>query len=147
MSDSDRSQSRVDTHDREKLGKWSEGLEGDQQGSFPVCAIFLVSESDQFAHDSFREFRGSFESRNSEFHHVVIFGQHGLSTTVKGFLSELDLSSNRLPFLLIVAGGAGKCGFIFELSLDNDDASATRPEELLRPVSYTHLTLPTNREV
>ena len=96
-----------------------------------MCAIFLVSESDRVAHDSFREFRGSFESRNSEFHHVVIFGQHGLSTTVKGFLSELYLPSNRLPFLLIVAGGVGKRGLVFDLSLDIDNKSATA-EELLR---------------
>ena len=131
MSDFDRSGSRADNHDREKLEKWSQGLEREQSGSFPVCAIFLVSESDWWAHDSFREFRGSFESRNSEFHHVVIFGQHGVSTTVKGFLTELDLSPTKLPFLLIVAGGTGKCGFVFDLPSGNDDAP-TSPEELLR---------------
>ena len=54
-----------------------------------------------------------------------------MSTTVKGFLTELDLSPTKLPFLLIVAGGTGKCGSVFDLPSGNDDAP-TSPEELLR---------------
>lgn len=99
MPESQGQESHADSHDRDKLDRWRQGLEQDEPGSFPVCAVFLVSENDGNAHDAFRRFRDSFETRNSGFHHVVIFGQHGVSTTVRGLLAEFALPPDCLPCL------------------------------------------------
>ena len=116
-------ESHADNHDRDKLDRWRQGLEQDEPGSFPVCAIFLVSESDHNAHDSFREFRDSFESRNAGFHHLVIFGQHGVSTTVRALLTELNLPPDHLPCLVMAARTAPEEVTVIQLPPGNRNES------------------------
>ena len=119
MPDSHEHETHADGHDRDKLERWRRGLDQDQPGSFPVCAVFLVSESDQEAHDSFRRFRDSFESRDAGFHHLVIFGQHGVSTTVRALLTELSLTPGHLPYLVITSGAEAKQATVFPLPPGN----------------------------
>ena len=95
---------RADTHDSDKLDRWRSGLEEAEAGAFPAIAIFLVSEVHRLSHDIFREYRTSFETRGAEFHHLVIFGQHGISTTVTGFLHQAGLDLDCLPSLALVTG-------------------------------------------
>ena len=95
---------RADTHDSDKLDRWRKGLEEAEAGAFPAIAIFLVSEAHRLSHDIFREYRASFETRGAEFHHLVIFGQHGISTTVTGFLHQASLDLDCLPSLALVTG-------------------------------------------
>ena len=120
MGEPHENESHADSHDRDKLERWRAGLEQDALGAFPICAVFLVSESDQNAHDSFRRFRDSFESRNAGFHHLVIFGQHGVSSAVRALLAELSLSSDHLPCLVMVAGAEGKEALVFQLPSGNE---------------------------
>ncbi len=133
------SESHADGHDRDKLERWRLGLEQDEPGAFPICAIFLVSEIDQRAHDSFRKFRDSFESRKAGFHHVVIFGQHGVSTTVRALLADLSLPPEHLPCLVMAAGSEAKEAVAFTLPAGNEPApsnpsEAPTPEALLLQV-------------
>ena len=95
---------RADTHDSDKLDRWRKGLEEAEAGAFPAIAIFLVSEAHRLSHYIFREYRTSFETRGAEFHHLVIFGQHGISTTVTGFLRQACLDLDCLPSLALVTG-------------------------------------------
>ena len=95
---------RADTHDLDKLDRWRKGLEEAEAGAFPAIAIFLVSEAHRLSHYIFREYRTSFETRGAEFHHLVIFGQHGISTTVTGFLRQACLDLDCLPSLALVTG-------------------------------------------
>ena len=136
-------ESHADSHDRDKLDRWRQGLEQDEPGSFPVCAVFLVSEIDQNAHDFFRKFRDSFERKNAGFHHLVIFGQHGVSTTVRALLAELGLPAGHLPCLLMASGAQGEEVAVFQLPSGNGpevspEASiqneAPTPETLLAQV-------------
>ena len=140
-------ESHADSHDRDKLDRWRQGLEQDEPGSFPVRAIFLVSEKDQYAHDSFRKFRDSFETRNAGFHHLVIFGQHGVSSTVRSLLTELGLPSDNLPCLVMAPLAGGKEVTVFQLPSGNEleaspeasgvasiESEAPTPETLLRQV-------------
>ena len=94
--------SHADQHDLDKLGRWRRELTEGSRGSFPVYAIFLVSADDRLAHDIFRKFRSSFEARNADFANLVIFGQHGISTTAQSLLSEFGLSQDSLPVLALV---------------------------------------------
>ena len=126
-------ESHADSHDRDKLDRWRHGLGQDEPGSFPVCAIFLVSENDQNAHDAFRNFRDSFESRNAGFHHLVIFGQHGVSTTVRALLADLGLPPDHLPCLLMATGAEVEELAVFQLPSGNGDEDPT-PETLLGQV-------------
>ena len=87
-----------DTHDLEKMERWQQGLKGELETRFPVYAIFLASGEDQLSHDIFRKFRKSFEEKDAGFHHLIIFGQHGISTVITGFLEHLDLPLGSLPF-------------------------------------------------
>ncbi len=98
--------SRADSHDLDKLDRWRQGLDGGDLGTFPVYAIFLVGPDDRLSHDIFRKYRDSFDARNAGFHNLVIFGQHGISTTVTEFLSRLDLEMDFLPCLLLAAGSS-----------------------------------------
>ena len=75
-----------------------------QGGRFPVYALLLVSDEDRAAHDIFRGFRYKFEARGAGFHHLVIFGQHGVSSTVNGLLSGLGLDPESLPMLVLFTG-------------------------------------------
>jgi hypothetical protein len=94
--------SHADQHDLDKLGRWHRELAESPPGSFPVYAIFLVSADDRLAHDIFRKFRSSFEARNAGFENLVIFGQHGISSTTQSLLAEFGLSLDSLPALALV---------------------------------------------
>ena len=93
--------SHADQHDEDKLSRWNRDLSAGSSGRFPVYALFLVSSEHRYAHDVFREFRSSFQNRGAGFEHLMIFGQHGLSGTVKGFLAGFDLGLNNLPLLAL----------------------------------------------
>ena len=89
-----------------------------------MYAIFLVSEADTAAHDIFRAFRASFEERQAGFAHLVIFGQHGISTAVRALRQELDLAGDGLPMLVLFGGDADDGPEIVRLPAGgtNDDA-------------------------
>ncbi|PKB81081.1 MAG: hypothetical protein BZY88_07145 [SAR202 cluster bacterium Io17-Chloro-G9] len=99
---------RADAHDLDKLERWRPGLEGKDESTFPVFAIFLVSAEDRLAHDIFRKYRDSFTKGNAGFHHLVIFGQHGLSTAVTGFLAELNRPMETLPCLALASDAGAR---------------------------------------
>ena len=96
--------SHADNHDRDKLLRWREDLTSGDGTSFPVYAFFLVTPEDRPAHDIFRAYRNSFEKRGAGFQHLMIFGQHGVSTTVEALLAEFDLSPDSLPLLGLFTG-------------------------------------------
>ena len=93
--------SHADSHDLDKLKRWYQGLSSDESSRFPVHAILLVSPEDTASHDIFRAFRSSFEARAAPFQHLVIFGQHGVSSTVSRLLPELGLQPESLPVLVL----------------------------------------------
>ena len=106
MSEADQQpMSHADRHDLDKLARWKAGLDaaGESGGSsFPACAIFLVTGEDRASHDIFRRYRTAFEELGGGFHHLVIFGQHGVSTTQQAFLAELGLDQTSVPLLAVV---------------------------------------------
>ena len=69
-----------------------------------MYAVFLVAPEDRNAHDVFREFRSSFEKLGASFEHLVIFGQHGVSSTVLGLLDRVCHSLESLPMLALFSG-------------------------------------------
>ena len=93
--------SHADQHDKDKLSRWCRDLSGDTSDRYPAYAMFLVSPEDRFAHNIFREFRTSFETRRAEYKHLVIFGQHGISTAVHGLLAGLKLQPAALPLVAL----------------------------------------------
>ena len=93
--------SHADNHDKDKLGRWSGDLRAEDTGKFPVCAVFLTTADDRASHDVFRKFRASFESRGAGFQHIVIFGQHGRSSTVNALLGELGLPEDSVPLVAL----------------------------------------------
>ena len=100
--------SHADRHDLDKLARWKEGLDAaadDGASEFPACAIFLVSPEDRASHDIFRHYRSAFEKLGGGFHHLVIFGQHGVSTTQVAFLSEVGMEQASVPLLAIAPMG------------------------------------------
>ena len=100
--------SHADRHDLDKLARWKEGLDSavdSELAVFPVCAIFLVSPEDRASHDIFRRYRSAFEELGGGFHHLVIFGQHGVSTTQVAFLAEVGLEQASVPLLAIAPMG------------------------------------------
>ena len=94
-----------DSHDFGKLARWYEGLVSSTENSFPVCALVLASEEDRQAHDVFRAYRSAFEEMGAGFHDLVIFGQHGTSTTCTALISALRLSGLRTPLLALICRG------------------------------------------
>ena len=95
----------ADRHDLDKLTRWKTALDAapnNNPNPFPTCAIFLVSPDDRAAHHIFRQYRAAFEELGANFHHLIIFGQHGISTTATTFLTELDLEQDNIPQLAIV---------------------------------------------
>ena len=115
--------SHADRHDLDKLARWKAGLDAARESggsSFPACAIFLVSGEDRASHDIFRRYRSAFEELGGGFHHLVIFGQHGVSTTQTGFLSELALGPASVP-LLAIAPMADKHGAVYTIELPKGD--------------------------
>ena len=101
-------QGYADSHDLDKLARWSQALTGGWEGDFPVCAAFLVKPEDRCAHDLFREFRSSFQNAGAEFEHLVIFGQHGVSRTTLALLDLLGLPGESLPLLVLFSGPAAR---------------------------------------
>ena len=93
--------SHADNHDRDKLVRWHQDLSSEPAGRFPVFAIFLVSPGDRSAHDVFRSYRSSFEERGAAYQHLVIFGQHGISSTLRGLLAEFEFTQEALPLLAL----------------------------------------------
>ena len=96
---------RADQHDEDKLKRWLSALLEENLNDFPIHALFLVSESDQYAHDIFRKFRSQFEQSGAGFQHLVILGQHGISRSELGLLSSLKLLSDWVPCLIVFAAG------------------------------------------
>ena len=96
--------SRADSHDLDKLNRWWNDLESTGPEAPPVFAIFLVSVEDTGAHNIFRAFRTSFEECNLGFSHLVIFGQHGPSGTVRQLRSLFNIPEGGGPALVLFAG-------------------------------------------
>ena len=94
-----------DSHDLDKLTRWHEGLTSAAGGRFPVCALFLVSGEDRRAHDIFRVYRTAFEELGAGFHDLVIFGQHGVSSTSTALVPGLGLSGLQVPSLALITLG------------------------------------------
>ena len=122
--------SHADRHDLDKLARWKEGLEADDvAAAFPVCAIFLVSPEDRTSHDIFRRYRSAFEELGGGFHHLVIFGQHGVSTTQAAFLDEVGAEERSVPLLALTSirgageesGMAEETGSVYCLELPKGD--------------------------
>ena len=131
---------RADTHDLDKLDRWRKGLEEAEAGAFPAIAIFLVSEAHRLSHDIFREYRTSFETRGAEFHHLVIFGQHGISTTVTGFLRQACLDLDCLPSLALVTGPEAMQAHLVPLPTGegpDTDPSPAQEQETVAPWRVT----------
>ena len=122
-----------DSHDLDKLARWHQGLCSGGPGRFPVHALFLVSGDDKLAHDVFRTFRSSFEALGASFHHLVIFGQHGTSSTVRELLSVLGLSGTSLPVLVLFSTSSSTevCLHSLPLGTGSDDSGW---EDVLRRV-------------
>ena len=119
----DASLSHADRHDLDKLARWKEGLDSaadSASAAFPVCAIFLVSPEDRASHDIFRAYRSTFEELGGGFHHLVIFGQHGVSTTQVAFLAEVGMEQASVPLLAIAPMG-DETGNVFCLELPRGD--------------------------
>ena len=93
--------SHAENHDRDKLGRWQKDLVSSTPGKFPVYAVFLVSHEDRAAHNVFRAFRSSFEARGAGFEHLVIFGQHGVSSVLLRLLSQFGLTDEEVPTLAL----------------------------------------------
>ena len=96
---------RADQHDEDKLKRWLSALLEESSNDFPIHALFLVSESDQYAHDIFRGFRSKFEQSGAGFQHLVILGQHGISKSELGLLSCLELLPECVPCLIVFVAG------------------------------------------
>ena len=121
----------ADAHDLDKLARWRRSLSEDGCCGYPVSAIFLVSERDRAAHGIFRRFRSSFEALGAAFHHLVIFGQHGASSTVRGLSKELGLDPESLPSLVLYAGPSADTFYTAALPGDDVDGDGGPWEDLL----------------
>ena len=91
-----------DSHDLDKLTRWHEGLTSATGKGFPICALFLASGEDIRAHDIFRTYRIAFEKLDAGFHDLVIFGQHGMSTTCAALIPGLGLTNLQTPALVLI---------------------------------------------
>jgi hypothetical protein len=118
--------SRADGHDLDKLERWRSAL--GSGGGFPVHALFLVSEADTSAHRAFRAFRSSFEARSASFEHLVIFGQHGVSTTAAALAKEVGAEGPPPPALALLYGASPSKAHVITLPAgDESDGSAWTP--------------------
>jgi tRNA(Ile)-lysidine synthetase-like protein len=99
---------------------------------FPIYAVFLVSATDRPAHQIFRQFRASFEARNAGFEHLVIFGQHGVSSTVLGLLAGLGLPADATPLLALFASPSATTVYTLPLAGVGEDAEGPWREALAR---------------
>ena len=114
-----------DQHDLDKLTRWREGL-ASGEGSFPAFAAFLVTESDRDAHNVFRQYRSAFEELGAAYHHLVIFGQHGASSTSKALLGKFGPAPADVPLLALIPEGAPPS--LFTLALPKGETGVT-PEQ------------------
>ncbi len=99
-----------DEHDHDKLARWRTDLAKtpvDPEG-FPAMALFLVKPQATGAHEIFRRYRTEFEKRDASFAHLVVFGMHGVSATVRGLLGQAGLSEADLPVMML-APAADPC--------------------------------------
>lgn len=92
-----------DDHDHDKLLRWRKDLQGAAivDGDFPAMALFLVKPQATGSHEIFRRFRSEFEQRDASFAHLVIFGMHGVSATVRSLLDQTGLSESDLPVMML----------------------------------------------
>ena len=100
--------SHADNHDRDKLVRWHQDLSSGPAARFPAYAVFLVSPEDRAAHDVFRTYRSSFEERGAAYQYLVIFGQHGISGTLRGLLAQFGLTQEALPLLALFSDPPAK---------------------------------------
>ena len=112
--------SHADRHDLDKLARWKAGLDASGDSCFPACAIFLVTGEDRASHAIFRRYRSAFEELGGGFHHLVIFGQHGVSTTQQAFLDQVGLGRDGVP-LLVIAPMAEGSSAVYCLELQKGD--------------------------
>ena len=105
----------ADRHDLDKLARWQDGFAEAEESGFPVYAVFLVTGEHREAHDIFRRYRTDFEALGAGFSNLVIFGQHGTSTTVTSMLAELGLPAEKVPVLALSASTASDSMFTIEL--------------------------------
>ena len=92
-----------DEHDHDKMVRWQADLDTtpiDPEG-FPAMALFLVKPQATGSHEIFRRYRTEFENREASFAHLVVFGMHGISTTVKTLLERVGLPESDLPVMVI----------------------------------------------
>ena len=102
----------------DKLARWKAGLDtAADSGPFPVCAIFLVAAQDRVAHDVFRRYRTAFEELGGGFHHLVIFGQHGVSATLLEFLCQIGAGLGDVPLLALAPMDGADAGGVVRLPL------------------------------
>jgi hypothetical protein len=92
-----------DEHDHDKLTRWREELVNSpiDPERFPAAVLFLVKPTAAGSHEVFRKYREVFEERDADFANLVVFGMHGVSTTVRALLKRAGLSEEDLPTLLI----------------------------------------------
>ena len=92
-----------DQHDHEKLLRWRDDLQSTSiaDGDFPAMALFLTKPQSKGSHDIFRRYRTEFEQRDATFAHLVIFGMHGVSSTVRCLLDQTGLSESDLPVMML----------------------------------------------
>ena len=105
----------ADSHDLDKLARWREGFAEAEESGFPVYAVFLVTGEHRESHDIFRRYRTDFEALGAGFSNLVIFGQHGTSTTATSLLAELGLPAEKMPVLALSASTASDSMFTIEL--------------------------------
>ncbi len=122
----DQQLSHADRHDLDKLARWKGGLDSavnNGESPFPACAIFLVSPDDHASHDIFRRYRSAFEELGGGFHHLVILGQHGVSSTQVAFLAELGMGQESVPLLVIapMPNTDERAGSVYCLELPKGD--------------------------
>ncbi len=92
-----------DEHDHDKLLRWRNDLRDASiiDGDFPAMALFLTKPQAKGSHEVFRRYRTEFEQRDASFAHLVIFGMHGISTTVHSLLQQTGLSESDLPVMML----------------------------------------------
>ena len=111
----------ADRHDLDKLARWRDGFVAAEASGFPVYATFLVTGEDRESHDIFRRFRTDFEALGAEYSNLIIFGQHGTSTTMTALLVEFGLSAENAPLLALSTGPMPDAMMILELPKGNSD--------------------------
>ena len=121
--------SRADGHDLDKLERWRSALQ-EGEGAFPVHALFLVSEADASAHRAFRAFRSSFEARDASFQHLVIFGQHGVSTTAVALAREVGTECPPPPVLVLLHGASPSVAYTVPLPAGDEPGCSTSASAL-----------------